>query len=120
MMIDRHLRYKKIGFENHDEYNDVSAFITAEEEKIYMKRGILDSLSKQIVELKRENEDSLEALKVKDDYYRKIIAEEKNKINEKMCNKRADKDILIAVLALVVTLLAIGIIYMFTYTSYLC
>ncbi len=75
MMIDKYLEYKKIGFEKRnsqiDELTEEKLYIT--EEKLDIKEEEIKSLSRQIKKLNEENEKAYNALKIKDNYYKKIL-----------------------------------------------
>lgn len=97
MMIDRYLEYKKIGFEK--EKLTVNEFI---EEKSYIKEEQIKSLSRQIKKLNEENEKACNALKTKDNYYKKILIAKDTEIDT--LKNKIDNLIIIGVVIFLVIL----------------
>lgn len=100
MMIDRYLEYKKIGFEK--EKLTVNEFI---EEKSYIKEEQIKSLSRQIKKLNEENEKAYNALKTKDNYYKKILIAKDTEIDT--LKNKIDNLIIIGVVIFLVILFCI-------------
>lgn len=110
MMIDKHLEYKKIGFNKNNLEEQTSNTKTIQpEEKICITKEQFNSLSQQIKNLTKEKDDANKALFIKDKYYKEIIKnkdiEIKNKNNEIKNGKDEQKLIISGLISALVTLI---------------